>query len=158
MGGFFFFCKQKTAYEMRISDWSSDVCSSDLSPGEGTQHRPFPGWRGDLHRAGRQCPADARFDGRGTGMIIGFGSDLCSIDRIQSSLDRFGQRFIDRVFTDIEQAKASRRELTRAGTYAKRFAAKEACAKALGTGFRAGVFFRDMGVVNDPSGDRKSVV
>lgn len=85
-------------------------------------------------------------------MIIGFGSDLCSIDRIQSSLDRFGQRFIDRVFTDIEQAKASRRELTRAGTYAKRFAAKEACAKALGTGFRAGVFFRDMGVVNDPSG------
>lgn len=85
-------------------------------------------------------------------MIIGFGSDLCSIERIQKSLDRFGQRFIDRVFTPVEQAKANRRELTRAGTYAKRFAAKEACAKALGTGFRAGVFFRDMGVVNDPSG------
>src|SRR3546814_11214787 len=126
MGGFFFFCKQKTAYEMRISDWSSDVCSSDLSPGEGTQHRPFPGWRGDLHRAGRQCPADARFDGRGTGMIIGFGSDLCSIDRIQSSLDRFGQRFIDRVFTDLVQATARRRAITRSGTSATRSAAQEA--------------------------------
>lgn len=85
-------------------------------------------------------------------MIIGFGSDLCSIDRIQSSLDRFGARFINRIFTDTEQAKAERRELTRAGTYAKRFAAKEACAKALGTGFRAGVFFKDMGVVNERSG------
>src|SRR3546814_20600019 len=73
-------------------------------------------------------------------MIIGFGSDLCSIERIQKSLDRFGQRFIDRVFTPVEQAKANRRELTRAGTYAKRFAAKEACSKALGHGFRAGVF------------------
>lgn len=85
-------------------------------------------------------------------MIIGFGSDLCSIERIQNSLDRYGQRFIDRVFTETEQAKANRRELTRAGTYAKRFAAKEACSKALGTGFRAGVFFKDMGVVNDKSG------
>lgn len=85
-------------------------------------------------------------------MIIGFGSDLCSIERIQRSLDRFGSRFINRVFTEVEQAKANRRELTRAGTYAKRFAAKEACSKALGTGFRAGVFMKDMGVVNDKSG------
>ncbi len=85
-------------------------------------------------------------------MIIGFGSDLCSIERIQKSIDRFGVRFLDRVFTDIEKAKADRRELTRAATYAKRFAAKEACSKALGTGFRAGVFLKDMGVVNEKSG------
>ena len=85
-------------------------------------------------------------------MIIGLGSDLCNIERIQNSLDRFGERFVNRCFTPVEQAKAERRELTRAGTYAKRFAAKEACAKALGTGFREGVFFRDMGVVNLPSG------
>src|SRR3546814_16017860 len=86
-------------------------------------------------------------------MIIGFGSDLCSIERIQKSLDRFGQRFIDRVFTPVEQPKANRRELTRAGTYAKRFAAKEACSKALGTEFRAGVYFRELGLVNDHSGN-----
>ncbi|MEE4348892.1 MAG: holo-ACP synthase [Pacificimonas sp.] len=85
-------------------------------------------------------------------MIIGLGSDLCSIERIQGSLDRFGERFIRRCFTDTERAKAERRELTRAGTYAKRFAAKEACSKALGTGFRQGVFFRDLGVANLPSG------
>jgi holo-[acyl-carrier protein] synthase len=85
-------------------------------------------------------------------IVLGLGNDLCSIERIQSSLDRFGQRFLDRVFTPDEQAKAERRPLTRAGTYAKRFAAKEACAKALGTGFRRGVFMRDMGVVNLPSG------
>ena len=85
-------------------------------------------------------------------MIIGLGSDLCSIERIQNSLDRFGQRFIDRVFTPHEQAKAERRTLTRAATYAKRFAAKEAFSKAVGTGFRAGVFMRDIGVVNLPSG------
>ena len=85
-------------------------------------------------------------------MIIGLGSDLCSIERIQNSLDRFGARFLDRVFTDIERAKAERRPFTRAGTYAKRFAAKEACSKALGTGFNAGVFMRDIGVVNLPSG------
>jgi holo-[acyl-carrier protein] synthase len=84
--------------------------------------------------------------------LIGLGSDLCNIDRIARSIDRFGARFIDRIFTDIEQAKADRRELTRAATYAKRFAAKEACAKALGTGFRQGVFWRDMGVVNLPTG------
>ena len=85
-------------------------------------------------------------------VVIGLGSDLCNIDRITSSIDRFGARFINRIFTDIEQAKADRRTLTRAATYAKRFAAKEACAKALGTGFRHGVFWRDMGVVNLPTG------
>ncbi len=85
-------------------------------------------------------------------IVLGLGNDLCNIDRIQSSIDRFGQRFLDRIFTPAEQARADRRPLTRTGTYAKRFAAKEACAKALGTGFRQGVFFRDMGVVNLPSG------
>ena len=84
--------------------------------------------------------------------VLGLGSDLCNIERIQNSIDRFGDRFIRRIFTDAEIAKANRRELTRAATYAKRFAAKEACAKALGTGIRRGVFFRDMGVVNLPSG------
>ena len=85
-------------------------------------------------------------------MIIGLGSDLCSIERIQGSLDRFGARFTDRVFTEIERAKAERRPFTRAGTYAKRFAAKEAFSKAVGTGFKRGVFMRDIGVVNAPSG------
>ncbi|HWL47880.1 MAG TPA: holo-ACP synthase, partial [Sphingomonadaceae bacterium] len=85
-------------------------------------------------------------------MIVGIGSDLCSIERIQASLDRFGDRFIARVFTDIERAKAERRVLTRAATYAKRFAAKEAFAKAVGTGFRRSVFMKDIGVVNAPSG------
>lgn len=85
-------------------------------------------------------------------MIVGLGSDLCNIDRIQNSLDRFGDRFTHRVFTDIERAKAERRPFTRAGTYAKRFAAKEAFSKAVGTGFRAGVFMKDIGVVNAPSG------
>jgi holo-[acyl-carrier protein] synthase len=84
--------------------------------------------------------------------LIGLGSDLCNIERIANSIDRFGDRFINRIFTETEQAKANRRELTRAATFAKRFAAKEACAKALGTGFRQGVFWRDMGVVNLPSG------
>ena len=85
-------------------------------------------------------------------MIIGLGSDLCNIERIQNSLDRFGERFEKRVFTDIERAKAARRPFTRAGTYAKRFAAKEAFSKAVGTGFKRGVFMRDIGVVNLPSG------
>jgi holo-[acyl-carrier protein] synthase len=84
--------------------------------------------------------------------VIGLGSDLCNIERIERSLARFGDRFIVRIFTATEQAKANRRSLTRAATYAKRFAAKEACAKALGTGLRAGVFMKDMGVVNLPSG------
>ena len=86
-------------------------------------------------------------------MIIGIGSDLCNIERIQNSLDRFGERFENRVFTERERAKAARRPLTRAGTYAKRFAAKEAFSKAVGTGFKQGVFMRDIGVVNKPSGE-----
>jgi holo-[acyl-carrier protein] synthase len=85
-------------------------------------------------------------------MIIGLGSDLCSIERVQKSIDRFGDRFIQRVFTEIEAAKAERRPYTRAATFAKRFAAKEAFSKAVGTGFRQGVFMRDIGVVNLPSG------
>lgn len=85
-------------------------------------------------------------------MIIGLGSDLCNIERIQSSLDRFGERFEKRCFTDVERAKAARRPFTRAGTYAKRFAAKEAFSKAVGTGFRRGVFLSTIGVVNAPSG------
>ena len=85
-------------------------------------------------------------------MIVGLGSDLCNIERIQASLDRFGARFEARVFTDVERAKAGRRPYTRAGTYAKRFAAKEAFSKAVGTGFKRGVFMKDIGVVNAPSG------
>ncbi|MES2491700.1 MAG: holo-ACP synthase [Pseudomonadota bacterium] len=85
-------------------------------------------------------------------MIIGLGSDLCNIERIQHSLDRFGARFENRVFTERELAKAARRPFTKAGTLAKRFAAKEAFAKAVGTGFKAGVFMKDIGVVNAPSG------
>ena len=84
--------------------------------------------------------------------VIGLGNDLCNIERIESSIKRFGDRFINRIFTDVEISKANRRTLTRTATFAKRFAAKEACAKALGTGLRKGVFFRDMGVVNLPSG------
>jgi holo-[acyl-carrier protein] synthase len=85
-------------------------------------------------------------------MIVGLGSDLCNIERIQQSLDRFGERFLNRVFTDIERAKADRRPFTAAGTLAKRFAAKEAYSKAVGTGFKRGVFMKDIGVVNLPSG------
>ena len=85
-------------------------------------------------------------------MIIGLGSDLCNIERIQNSLDRFGDRFKARVFTDVENAKAAKRPFTAAGTYAKRFAAKEAFSKAVGTGFKRGVFMKDIGVVNAPSG------
>jgi holo-[acyl-carrier protein] synthase len=85
-------------------------------------------------------------------MIVGMGSELCNIDRIQNSLNRFGTRFEDRVFTPVERAKAARRPFTKAGTYAKRFAAKEAFSKAVGTGFKRGVFMKDIGVVNAPSG------
>ena len=84
-------------------------------------------------------------------MIIGIGSDITDVRRIAKVLDRHGERFVDRIFTPIERAKAEKRR-NRVETYAKRFAAKEACAKALGTGFRAGVWWRDMGVVNLPSG------
>ncbi|MBM3926843.1 MAG: holo-ACP synthase [Sphingomonadales bacterium] len=85
-------------------------------------------------------------------MIVGLGSDLCSIERIQASLNRFGARFEARCFTDVERAKADRRPFTRAGTLAKRFAAKEAFSKAVGTGFSHGVFMKDIGVVNAPGG------
>ncbi len=84
-------------------------------------------------------------------MIIGIGTDLCRIDRIEQTLARFGARFKERVFTPIEQRAAERRANPAEG-YAKRFAAKEACAKALGTGLRMGVAWREMGVVNAPSG------
>ncbi len=84
-------------------------------------------------------------------MIIGLGSDLCDIRRIQNSLDRFGTRFTQRLFTEIERDRSERKP-DAAASYAKRFAAKEACSKALGTGFRRGVFWRDMGVVNLRSG------
>jgi holo-[acyl-carrier protein] synthase len=84
-------------------------------------------------------------------MILGIGSDLIDIGRIEKTIARHGERFIGRIFTETERAKAERRK-NRIDTYAKRFAAKEACAKALGTGLRLGVFWRDMGVVNLPSG------
>lgn len=84
-------------------------------------------------------------------MILGIGSDLIDIRRIEKTIERFGDRFIERVFTPVERGKAESRA-ERVATYAKRFAAKEACSKALGTGFRRGTFWRDMGVVNLPSG------
>ncbi|MCB1520264.1 MAG: holo-ACP synthase [Hyphomicrobiaceae bacterium] len=85
-------------------------------------------------------------------MIVGIGNDLIDIRRIERTLERFGERFIQRVFTPEEQTRANRRPKQLAATYAKRFAAKEACAKALGTGLRDGVFWRDMGVINLASG------
>ena len=85
-------------------------------------------------------------------MILAIGSDHCNIERIQASLDRFGTRFEQRVFTETERAKAAKRPFTKAGTLAKRFAAKEAFSKAVGTGFKRGVFMKDIGVVNAPSG------
>ena len=85
-------------------------------------------------------------------MIVAIGSDLCNIERIAASLERWGERFELRVFTEIERAKGNSRPFTKAGTLAKRFAAKEAFSKAVGTGFRAGVFMKDIGVVNARSG------
>ncbi len=86
-------------------------------------------------------------------MILGLGSDICDIRRIERALERFGERFIQRVFTQAEIKRAERRSgQNRTGTYAKRFAAKEACAKALGTGFARGVFMSDLGVINLPGG------
>ena len=85
-------------------------------------------------------------------MILGVGSDLIDIRRIEQAIERFGDRFLDRIFTEIERRRCDRRGLTRGASYARRFAAKEAAAKALGTGFRSGVFWRDLGVVNRPSG------
>ncbi len=84
-------------------------------------------------------------------MIIGIGNDLIDIRRVERTLERFGERFVNRIFTDAERARSERRA-GRVESYAKRFAAKEACSKALGTGFRRGVYWRDMGVVNLPSG------
>lgn len=84
-------------------------------------------------------------------MIIGTGNDMVDIRRVEKTLERFGKRFTDRIFTEIEQKKSDRR-VQRAASYAKRFAAKEACSKALGTGLSHGVFWRDMGVVNEMSG------
>ena len=88
-------------------------------------------------------------------IIVGIGSDLCSIERIQNSLERHGDRFLSRIFTDVERAKAERRVKSQqnyVATYAKRFAAKEAFSKAIGTGFRRGVFMKDIGVINKASG------
>ena len=84
-------------------------------------------------------------------MIIGLGNDLIDIRRIEQAIERYGDRFLNRIFTDVERAKSDKR-MQRAASYAKRFAAKEACSKALGTGLRKGVFWRDMGVVNLSSG------
>ncbi|XSG82554.1 MAG: holo-ACP synthase [Methyloligella sp. ZOD6] len=84
-------------------------------------------------------------------MIIGLGNDIIDIRRVEKTIERFGERFLDRIFTDIERQKSDARA-ARAASYAKRFAAKEACSKALGTGFREGVFWKDMGVVNLVSG------
>jgi holo-[acyl-carrier protein] synthase len=87
----------------------------------------------------------------GESVIIGIGNDIIDIRRVEKTIARFGDKFIQRVFTAVEQKKSDARA-NRAASYAKRYAAKEACAKALGTGFRAGIFWRDMGVVNLPSG------
>lgn len=84
-------------------------------------------------------------------MIIGVGNDIIDIRRIEKTIDRFGMRFLNRIYTDLEKTKSDKR-LNRVESYAKRYAAKEACSKALGTGFRKGVFWRDMGVINLPSG------
>lgn len=84
-------------------------------------------------------------------MILGVGNDIVDIRRVEETLEKFGDRFIERIFTEIEKRKSDGRA-ARTASYAKRFAAKEACSKALGTGFRRGVFWRDMGVVNEPSG------
>jgi len=84
-------------------------------------------------------------------MIIGLGNDIIDIRRIEKTIARFGDKFIQRIFTEVEQKKSDRRA-NRAASYAKRYAAKEACSKALGTGFRAGIYWKDMGVVNLPSG------
>lgn len=91
-------------------------------------------------------------------MILGIGSDIIDIRRIEKTLERFGDRFTLRIYTEIERARAERRPLERAATFAKRFAAKEACSKALGTGLKQGVFWRDMGVTNLRSGQPTMVL
>ena len=126
-----------------------------------TQHRLFHDGGGAVRGPWRDGAADARRDGsrppanRGPAMIIGIGSDLIDITRVARVIERHGDRFLDRIFTDAERARAARRaksEKMVVATYAKRFAAKEACSKALGTGIRRGVWWRDMGVVNLPGG------
>src|SRR3954467_11250832 len=99
-------------------------------------------------------PTSARWcitAGENQAMILGIGNDIIDIRRIEKTIARFGDKFIQRIFTEVEQKKSDRRA-NRAASYAKRYAAKEACSKALGTGFRAGIYWRDMGVVNLPSG------
>ena len=118
-----------------------------------TEHRPFPRRRGGVRRLARSDRDHAGGDGGRARrrMIVGIGTDLCNIERVERSLERFGDRFVHRCFTEHERRRAEGRA-GRAATYAKRFAAKEACAKALGTGIQNGVAWRDMGVVNLPSG------
>ncbi len=117
---------------------------------------PLAGGAGGGHvwddEAGTGPPPGPLPQAGGGEVIVGIGSDLCNIERIQKSLDRWGDRFLHRVFTDTERAKAQARPFTRAGTLAKRFAAKEAFSKAVGTGFKRGVHMKDIGVVNAPSG------
>src|SRR5947208_9249606 len=126
-----------------------------------TQHRLLHDRRSHLRRHRRDRARDAIGNGprpQEAGkrrMIIGIGSDLIDITRVAKVIERHGDRFLDRIFTDVERAKAARRansEKMVVATYAKRFAAKEACSKALGTGIRRGVWWRDMGVVNLPGG------
>src|SRR5262249_28337658 len=118
--------------------------------GRGGQGRAAPHQH---HRRLARDPGDQlrRPRARVTSMILGIGNDIIDIRRVEKSIARFGERFLSRVFTGVERAKSDRRA-QRAASYAKRFAAKEACAKALGTGLNKGVFWRDMGVVNLPSG------
>src|SRR5882724_4269159 len=126
-----------------------------------TQHRLLHDGGGAVRGSRRDCPRHAGRDGprpcqdRERAMIIGIGSDLIDITRVAKVIERHGDRFLDRIFTDAERARAARRaksEKMVVATYAKRFAAKEACSKALGTGIRQGVWWRDMGVVNLPGG------
>src|SRR5207247_6179799 len=122
-----------------------------VARGRRTQHRSFSDRGGGLLRPRRGCERHARSDRPGARMILGVGSDLIDVRRIERTIERHGERFLARIFTAAERAKAVGR--ARSGeTYAKRFAAKEPCAQALGTGLRAGVFWRDMGVVNLKSG------
>src|SRR3989442_698036 len=128
-------------------------CRGDRGAAGGgrAQYRSFPDRPGDVFRPCRCRESDAGGDRPGSRMIIGIGSDLVDVRRIERTIERHGERFLARIFTATERAKAESR-VRSAETYAKRFAAKEACAKALGTGLRAGVFWRDIGVVNLPSG------
>src|SRR3954469_17003331 len=134
-----------------------------LAGHHGAQHRLLHDRRSSFRRSRRDGSQHARGDGPRPepGMIIGIGSDLIDITRVGKVIDRHGERFLDRIFTAAERAKAERRaknEKMVVATYAKRFAAKEACSKALGTGIRRGVWWRDMGVVNLPSGQPTMVL